>query len=247
VSAVEPTTSTKNAVTTRRSIGRSSATRPCASALKQSLPYRLKRALDQAFLELRTFIEGENGTVANVVGDAIFALFGVPTAHADDPHRALRAAQACIRWAEGRGEAPVPLAVRIGVETGEVVVDLAAAGREGQQRSIGTCVNLAARLQQHAEPGQILVGPTCHQVTAELAAFAALGSIELKGLGRQSAWRLVGLGDSSARARPPLIGRDAEMACLRTAYRRARSGRSVCACLRTSGPGQDTAGRGVPG
>jgi class 3 adenylate cyclase len=90
-------------------------------------PERFKRALDQAVRELTTIIEGENGTVANVIGDAIFALFGTPKAHPDDPQRALRAAQACIRWAEWRGAAPVPLAVRIGVETGEVIVDLAAA------------------------------------------------------------------------------------------------------------------------
>src|SRR5215470_8512952 len=113
-------------------------------------PERFKRALDQALFELRAIIEGENGTVANVIGDAIFALFGAPTAHPDDPQRALRAAQACIRWADERGGPTIRLAVRIGVETGEVIVDVAAAGRQGQQTSIGTCVNLAARLQQLA-------------------------------------------------------------------------------------------------
>jgi class 3 adenylate cyclase len=200
-------------------------------------PERFKRALDQAFHELRAIIEGESGTVTNVIGDAIFALFGVPTAHPDDPQRALRAAQACIRWAEGRSRATVPLAVRIGVETGEVIVDLAAAEREGQQTSIGTCVNLAARLQQLAEPGQILVGPTCYQVTAELAAFVALGDVELKGLGRQFVWRLVAVGDSPGRASPPLIGRDSEMARLRVAYQRVQSGRSILAVV-SGTPGQ---------
>jgi hypothetical protein len=92
-------------------------------------------------------------------------------------------------------------------------------------------VNLAARLQQRAEPGQILVGPTCHQISAELAAFAALGNVELKGLGLQSVWRLVSLGDPSGRARPPLIGRDAEMARLRVAYQRARLGLSTFAVV----------------
>jgi class 3 adenylate cyclase len=199
-------------------------------------PERFKRALDQAFRELRTIIEGENGTVTNIIGDAIFALFGAPTAHPDDPQRALRAAHACIRWAEGRsGAQPVPLAVRIGVETGEVIVDLAAAER--QQTSIGICVNLAARLQQIAEPGEILVGPTCHQITAELAAFVALGEVELKGLGRQFVWRLVALGGTSNRAAPPLIGRDSEMAWLRIAYQHARSGRSILAVI-SGAPGQ---------
>src|SRR5262249_24917518 len=84
-------------------------------------PERFKRALDQAFLELRKFIEGENGIVANIIGDAIFALFGVPTAHSDDSQRALRAAQACMRWTLGRGGAPVPLAGGSGGETGDVI------------------------------------------------------------------------------------------------------------------------------
>ncbi|GGF40784.1 adenylate cyclase [Aliidongia dinghuensis] len=196
-------------------------------------PERFKRALDQAFLELRTIIDGEQGTVANTIGDAIFALFGTPAAHSDDPQRALRAAQACIRWAEMRGGAPVPLAVRIGLETGEVIVDLTAE-REGQQTSIGTCVNLAARLQQLAAPGQVLVGPTCHQVAAELAAFAPLGEVELKGLGRQAVWRLVAIGEPAGRALPPLIGRTSELARLKAAYRRVRSGRSILAIV--SGP-----------
>jgi len=192
---------------------------------------RFKRALDQAFLALRAVIEAEGGSVGTFIGDAIFALFGVPAAHPDDPQRALRAAQACIRWSEARGPASVPLAVRIGVETGEAIVDLAGAETERQQTSVGACVNLAARLQQLAEPGQILVGPTCHQVTAELAAFVALGEVELKGLGRQPSWRLVALAGSPASARPPLFGRDAELELLRLAYRRARSGRSILAVV----------------
>jgi class 3 adenylate cyclase len=200
-------------------------------------PERLKRALDQAFGQLRTVIEAEGGTVANVIGDAIFAIFGIPLSHPDDPQRAMRAAQACIRWAERRRGAPVPLAVRIGVETGEVIVDQAAAARDGLQTSLGACVNLAARLQQLAEPGQILVGPTCHQFTGELAAFVAVGNVDLKGLGRQSVWRLVEVGARTGRADLPLIGRKAEMTRLRLAYRRARSRQSIFTIVSGS-PGQ---------
>ena len=65
---------------------------------------RFKRALDQAFPALRAVIEAEGGSVGTSIGDAIFALFGVPAAHPDDPQRALRAAQACIRWSEAREE-----------------------------------------------------------------------------------------------------------------------------------------------
>jgi len=192
---------------------------------------RFKRALDQAFVALKAAIETEGGSVGTSIGDAIFALFGVPAAHPDDPQRALRAALACIRWSEARGPAAVPLAVRIGVETGEAIIDLAGAETERQQMTVGACVNLAARLQQLAEPGQILVGPTCHQITTEMAAFAALGEIELKGLGRQPAWRLVALAGSPPSARPPLVGRGAELELLRLAYRQALTGRSILALV----------------
>src|SRR5262245_34922971 len=107
---------------------------------------RFKRTLDQAFLALRRVVEDEGGKVETFIGDAIFALFGVPVAHSDDPQRALRAAQACIRWSKARGPASVPLAVRIGVETGEAIVDLAGAETERQPATVGPCVNLAARL-----------------------------------------------------------------------------------------------------
>jgi class 3 adenylate cyclase/tetratricopeptide (TPR) repeat protein len=198
---------------------------------------RFKRALDQGFLALRALIEAEGGSVGTSIGDAIFALFGVPAAHPDDPQRALRAAQACIRWSEASGTTSVPLAVRVGVETGEAIVDLAGAETERQQTSVGACVNLAARLQQLAEPGQILVGPTCHQITAEQAGFAALGEIEFKGLGRQPAWRLVALAGSPGSASPPLVGRNAELELLRLAYRQALSGRTVLAVIHGP-PGQ---------
>ncbi|HKX06728.1 MAG TPA: AAA family ATPase [Stellaceae bacterium] len=197
-------------------------------------PERFKRALDQAFVELSKIIEAEGGTVANLIGDAMFALFGMPVAHPDDPLRALRAAYASLRWAEQRGEASVPLAVRIGVETGEVLVDLTTGERRGQQTSVGTCVNLAARLQQLAGSGQLLVGPTCHRVTADLATYVSIGNVELKGLGEQPAWRLVSVGDPPAHARLPFIGRDAELAVLKVAYRRAESHRSAFAVV--SGP-----------
>ena len=193
-------------------------------------PERFKRALDQAFRGLREVIEAEGGSVGTFIGDAIFALFGVPVARPDDPERALRAAQACIRWSEARERMSVPLAVRIGVETGEAIVELAGADTERQQTSVGACVNIAARLQQLAEPGQVLVGPTCHHITSARADFSALGEIQLKGLGPQPVWRLMALRDSPA-AGPPLIGRNAELDLLRLAYRQILSGRNVLALV----------------
>jgi adenylate cyclase len=222
-----------------------------STALTSQLgPERLKRTLDRAFAELKALITAEGGTVEKYIGDAIHALFGAPTAHPDDPYRALRAAQACVQWAESRDRAAIPLAVRVGLETGEAIVDLAAAETGHEQMSVGACVNLAARLQQLAEPGQVLVGPICHAVNIEAAEFVGLGDIELRGLGRLPVWRLVALAgpppgaQPATGARPPFVGREAELDLLRLAYRRARSGRSVLALVSAPpGPGQDAPGR----
>jgi class 3 adenylate cyclase len=200
-------------------------------------PERLKRTLDRAFTDLRAIIAAEGGTVEKFVGDAIHAVFGAPVAHGDDPQRALRAAHACLRWAGTQAGAPIPLDVRIGVETGEAIVDLGAVEADRQQMSVGTCVNVAARLQQLAAPGEALVGPTCHDLGRDLAEFEARGEVELRGVGRLPAWRLVALVAPRAGARLPFVGRDAERDLLRAAYRRAVSGRSVLALV-LGPPGQ---------
>ena len=196
-------------------------------------PERVKRALDRAFVELASLITAEGGTVEKYIGDAIHALFGVPATHPDDPQRALRAAHACVAWAAS-ARTSVPLAVRAGVETGEAIIDLAATETERQQMSVGACVNVAARLQQLAEPGQVVVGPTCREANAEVAEFGGLGDVDLKGLGRVPAWRLVAIVRPHAGSRVPFVGREPELALLRLAYARARSGRGVLALV--SGP-----------
>jgi class 3 adenylate cyclase len=196
-------------------------------------PERLKAALDLAFTELRGVIEHEGGTVEKYIGDAIYALFGAPVAHPDDPERALRAAAGARAWAASRSAAEIPFGVRVGLETGEAIVDLAAAVDTKQQMSVGAVVNTAARLQQRAEPGQVLVGPVAHGATVELATFTPLGTIELKGLGAIAVWALDELRGTVGRRRLPFVGRDAELELLRLAHRRAKT-RSVLALV--SGP-----------
>ena len=196
-------------------------------------PERLKGALDQAFAELRAVIEREGGTVEKYIGDAIYAIFGAPVAHHDDPERALRAAAGARDWAVARASAPIPFGVRVGLETGEAIVDLAAAADTKQQMSVGAVVNTAARLQQRAEPGQVLVGPVTHSETAEIATFAPLGALELKGLGSIEVWLLDAVHTATARQHLPFVGRDAEMELLGLARRRSKT-RSVLALV--SGP-----------
>ena len=196
-------------------------------------PERLKRALDRAFGELTAIIAAEGGTVEKYVGDAIHALFGAPIAHADDPQRAVRAARGCVQWTERHEQDRVAFRVRIAVETGEAIVDLDAVEGARHQMSVGACVNVAARLQQLAEPGQILIGPACHDAIADVGEFADLGDIELRGLGLMRAWRLTGLASRRA-GRIPLVGREAELRLLALAAMRARARRAVFVLV--SGP-----------
>jgi serine/threonine protein kinase/tetratricopeptide (TPR) repeat protein len=198
-------------------------------------PERLKHVLDRAFLDLKALIEEQGGVVKRDVGGATHALFGAPVAHADDPQRALRAALACVHWAEASRSAPIPLVARAGVETGDAIVDLTMADGE-RELSVGACVTLAARLQQHADPGQVLIGPLCHHAVLEAAEFVELGELELAGIGAVPVWRLVS-SVRPRRARLPLVGRDSELDLLRLAHRRAASGRSALALV-TAPPGQ---------
>src|SRR5258705_5247708 len=112
-------------------------------------PERLKAALGAAFSELRGLIERDGGTVEKYIGDEIYALFGAPVGHEDDPARALRAADAAREWARRRAGAEVAFSVRIGIETGEAVIDLAATENSRQQMSVGAVVNVSS--------------PLCHQ------------------------------------------------------------------------------------
>jgi class 3 adenylate cyclase/tetratricopeptide (TPR) repeat protein len=191
-------------------------------------PERVKRVLGEAFAGIRTLILEQGGTIEKYVGDTIFAIFGAPVAHADDQERALRAANACAGWVAQREPPALPLAVRVGVETGQALVDLDAVDGERQQMVVGNCVNVASRLQQQAQPGEVLVGPDCHDATADIAEFEGLGPYELKGIGSMQVWKLVRVA-AGVRQGPllPFFGRLEELTQLRSAYARARSGRAT--------------------
>jgi len=194
---------------------------------------RLKRELGAAFAELSRIITEHGGTVEKYIGDAIYALFGAPLAHDDDTLRALRTAEAMREWCVHGQPHGHPFAIRVGIETGEAIVDLEAAASTRQQMSVGAVVNIAARLQQRAEPGEILVGPTAREATAGAADLEQLGAAELKGIGTLPIWKLVRVGGTQIPALP-FVGREAEIALLAHAYARANGGRSVLAVV--SGP-----------
>lgn len=198
-------------------------------------PERMQRLLGNAFEEISGTIAAHGGVVEKYVGDAILALFGAPTSHADDAERALRAADACVRWDSASTSSAPGLAVRAGVETGELLVDLRAV--ETRERMVvGESINLAARLQQFAEPGQIVVGPRCHEATTAVADFEPMGELSLKGLDNVEGWRFTGFRDAAEAIQVGFVGREAELAKLRDAFDRAR--RTTVLALIVGPPGQ---------
>src|SRR5688572_21050260 len=142
------------------------------------------------------------------------AAFGIPQAHEDDAERAIRAAAAILDSVHGLG-----LEARIGVEAGEVVAD-----DSDSTFATGEAVNVAARLQQAAQPGEILIGPLARRLTTACVETEEAGLLELKGFGAPlEAWRLVAVRDGDTRAPSVVasfIGRDFELELLQNTYAR---------------------------
>jgi class 3 adenylate cyclase/tetratricopeptide (TPR) repeat protein len=195
-------------------------------------PEPLRAVFDSYFGAMRREIEAEGGRVEKFIGDAVVALFGVPAAHEDDPTRALRAALKMRRRLdevnrELEDEHGVRLAMRIGVNTGEVVASTSAAPGEGLVT--GDAVNVAARLEQGAEHGQILVGERTARSARGLA-FEEVGPLALRG--KQEAIRAfalleeeVGRPRTAQRVdarlyRTPMVGRMPELAMVRSVFER---------------------------
>lgn len=199
-------------------------------------PERMQRILGEAFAEMSATIAAHGGMVEKYVGDAILALFGAPVSHADDAERAMRAADGCVRSSTAFSTSGVGLAVRAGIETGEVLVDLGGVDKR-ERMVVGDGVNLAARLQQSAEPGQIVVGPTCHDALEDAAEFEPLGPLPLKGLGTIEAWRFIRFREGGSGRQVEFVGREQELAALGEAFERARQRTGILALI-VGPPGQ---------
>jgi class 3 adenylate cyclase len=192
-------------------------------------PERLQEVLSTYFGAMREEIEAEGGTVEKFIGDAVMAAFGVPTAHEDDPSRALRAA---LRMRERLIEVNedlerrfgVTLQIRTGVNTGEVLA--ATNPPPGDPMVTGDVVNVAARLEQGADPGGIVVAERTARAARGFR-FRELGDRELRGK-EQPVAAVVLEGPPAGAAergvpglRAPMVGRDRELELLRSLYRRS--------------------------
>jgi class 3 adenylate cyclase/tetratricopeptide (TPR) repeat protein len=199
-----------------------------STALGEALdPEALRGVLARYFDALRIALEHHDGFVEKYIGDAVMAVFGLSAIHEDDALRAVRAAaEARERLQrlsdEIEAELGVALAARIGVNTGEVV---AGEADERQQLVTGDVVNVAARLEQAAKPGEILLGAETLRLVRDAVRVDELVALELKGKAEPvAAFRLVEvLPDVPAFTRrldAPFVGRQAELSQLLAAFDR---------------------------
>lgn len=211
-----------------------------STALGEQLdPESLRRVMARYFEAARDCLERHGGTVEKFIGDAVMAVFGVPTVHEDDALRALRAA-AELRDSlvslndELEREYGVSLRLRTGVDTGEVIT-----GTE-ERLATGDVVNVAARLEQAAQPGEILIGEQTRSLSRGAIEAEPVEPLALKGKAELvNAYRLLGVTEGApafeTRLDAPLVGRRDELAAMRAVFDRAVSERR-CRLVTVLGP-----------
>jgi class 3 adenylate cyclase/tetratricopeptide (TPR) repeat protein len=212
-----------------------------STALGERLdPEALRALMARVFALARGVIERHGGVVEKFIGDAVMAVFGLPARHEDDALRAVRAAAELHR---ALGEANrelgaqfgVELRLRTGVQTGLVVVGDPGAG---QALATGDAVNTAARLQQAAAPGEVLLGQETFGLVREQVRAEPVGPLELKGKEAAiRAFRLLGLLRAlpERRLAAPMVGREGELAALGEAFE-AAAGEGRCVLATVVGP-----------
>jgi class 3 adenylate cyclase/tetratricopeptide (TPR) repeat protein len=191
-------------------------------------PEPLRALLAHYFERMKAIVESHGGTVEKFIGDAVMAVFGVPVVHEDDALRALRAA------VEMRAAFPeLGIEGRIGVSTGEVVT-----GTE-ERLATGDTVNVAARLEQAAQPGEILIGDETLRLTHDAAEVEPVEPLSLKGKSSPiAAYRLQSVGGAegvSRRLEGPMVGREREQRVLGSAWERVVS-EQTCQLFTILGP-----------
>ncbi|MDP8932164.1 MAG: AAA family ATPase [Actinomycetota bacterium] len=200
-----------------------------STALGQEVdPESLRRLMTRYFAEMKAVLERHGGTVEKFIGDAVMAVFGVPRVHEDDALRAVRAAvemQEQLRALNEEFEASwgARITTRTGVNTGEVV---AGDPRQGESFVVGDAVNVAARLEQSASPGEILIGRATYRLVRGAVTAERLPPLVVKGKAEPlPAWRVLsvapGVPGWTRRLDSPLVGRDGESALLWQAFDRA--------------------------
>ncbi len=196
------------------------------SRSEQLDPEDVRAILSPYHETVRAEIESFGGIVEKFVGDAVMAVFGAPTAHGDDPERAVRAALA-VREAVPALNAERPgleLRIRGAVNTGEAVVSLSARPALGEAMVAGDVVNTASRLQQHAPVGEIVVGEETFRATRAAIEYEAAEPVTAKGKAEPVAvWRAVAAASATGErylSTTPFVGRDRELGLLDATWER---------------------------
>lgn len=186
-------------------------------------PETVRRVMARFFEEMRDVLVRHGGTVEKYIGDAVMAVFGIPKLHEDDALRALRAAadmRSALTWLNEDLQRTIGVSIttRTGVSTGEVLVSDATMG----PAIVGDAVNVAARLQQAAAPGEILLERETFRLVRDFVSVDEASSLVLKGKRLPvTAYRLMEIAtvsDLPRRADPPLVGRSHELRDLRAAF-----------------------------
>ena len=191
-------------------------------------PEALRRVMERYFAEMRSVLERHGGMVEKFIGDAVMAAFGIPATHEDDALRAVRAAaemggRLAALNEELERERGISLQVRTGVNTGEVVTGDPAGG---QFYATGDAVNVAKRLEQAAQPGEVLLGEHTYRLVQDAVRVELVGPLTLKGKGGPVApYRLLevveGAPAVARRLDTPFVGRLEELARLLGSFNRS--------------------------
>src|SRR6266542_2965134 len=205
-----------------------------STALGERLdPESLRRVMSRYFDEMGSVVERHEGTVEKFIGDAVMAVFGIPRLHEDDALRAVRAAAGMREALAGLNaelvrDHGVSLAMRTGVNTVEVV---AGDPSTDQRLVIGDAVNVAARLEQAAQPDEILLGGPTFSLVRDAVVVDRVGPLTVKGnKDPMSAFRLLSIAAEAhgfaRRFDSPMVGRDRQLATLERTFESAVADRA---------------------
>ncbi|MEA2521830.1 MAG: hypothetical protein QOI81_1476 [Actinomycetota bacterium] len=214
---------------------------------EQEDPEIVQSVVGRTFDRISEEIGRYEGLLEKFMGDAVLAVFGVPRAHEDDAERAVRAGieMQAVLSELNRGfvsEGKPALAMRIGIEAGEVLVDMERAAGPRDRMLTGDAVNTAARLQTAAGSGQVVVGPSVYAVTKDVIEYRELEPLALKGKADAvPAWQALRIKARTRGERPHLglesrlVGRDEELTVLKQTLHRVESERKPV-LVTVSGP-----------
>jgi class 3 adenylate cyclase/tetratricopeptide (TPR) repeat protein len=196
-------------------------------------PESLRQIMARYFEEMKAALEAHGGTVEKFIGDAVMAVFGIPTIHEDDALRAVRAAlemkERLERLNEGlERDRGISILTRTGLNTGEVVAGDPATG---QTLVTGDAVNVAARLEQSAQPGEVLIGEATYRLVRDAVTAEPAEPLTVKGKDEPvTAFRLLEVHPEAEAVRrhldSPMVGRDRPLSLMKQTFANAADDRA---------------------